>query len=77
MGKLRSFLRPAIDFAQRVSARNSVNFDPISKNKVPWYSGDRVLTGFKFFLEIGRITVLWEKASRDVNGKHKYEELIR
>ena len=44
MGKLQSFLRPASDFTRRVTARNSVNFHPISKNKVPWYSRDRDLT---------------------------------
>ena len=41
---LGSFLRPASDFAQRVRARNSVNFHPISKNKGSWYSGDRDLS---------------------------------
>ena len=35
MAILGSFLRPASDFAPRVRAPNSVNFHPISKNKVP------------------------------------------
>ena len=40
MGILGRFLRPASDFVQRTTARNSVIFHSISKNKVPWDSGD-------------------------------------
>ena len=40
IGILGRFLRPASDFVQRTTARNSVIFHSISKNKVPWDSGD-------------------------------------